>query len=297
MADELGAELSLDLDAARREVEVVADRDLEDELEKAVSSFSDDYGKAVDDLPTIEPKIESDTVTEELTKAVQATDTELDFTTDGTLITNEINGAVESADAEVELTVDTTAVQAALDDLGGAEIGESIGAGFSDADLQAQELADTLGDLQEGGQETGDTLGNVSNVSTTLATAFSAAEGRRQPTPRDPQQTPGGRRRDRRRSSGTHRRIHRPVRRRSTQPPIRRTSQVVLGDAADRIEHINVGGLTGRRASRRSGRGRPAARRRAATNAAQMGLSAGKSASEVTHFANNVNALALAPSR
>lgn len=317
MADELGAELSLDLDSARREIEGLR-RDIEDELGRAIDSFSDDYERAVNSLPEIKPDVDSDAVTSELNRAVQSTDAELEVSADERALTSSIDEAVGATQPILEVAVDgdplsaslidvvehthpeftpelnTTDIQRALGDLEGAATGLDLGAGFDDAALQGQELADVLGDLDTQSQESGDGLGAVSNVSTTLATAFSAAKGEGRKLISDLAQIRGG-------FGGVAAGALAlgagftalfQAGERSLQSVERAT--VVLGDGAARIENINVGGLSGPLSELAIKAGvSGGALRDAATSAAQVGLSSGKSIPEVTEFANKVNALAL----
>lgn len=316
MADELGAELSLDLDAARREIESFR-RDVEDELDRAVRTFADSYEDTVNRLPTIEPEIESQIVTDELNRAIAAADTELAVETDGAAITSDINeavgateavvqvdtgpmtaeiiDAVESTHPTIEPEIDTAAARASLEDLAQAfESGEVEGTALSTADFRAQELADSLSDVTDAGNETRDTLGAVSNVSTTTATAFSAARGdgsklfsligQMNPSMKALAGTTLG-------VAAGFTALFQAGQ--ANVASFERANQV-LGQSADLIERIDVGGLSGDLGDLAARAGSSDnALRNAASSASQMGLASGKSTAEVADFANKVSALAL----
>lgn len=338
MADELGAELSIDFDDARREVDRFA-RDLEDELERAVRTFGDEYEREVRHLPSIEPDIDTREIPTEIERAIVSADRQLELPIDDQAITSSITEAVEatrpaldidtssigpslidaiedvhpsitpdtdelsrslidvieSLHPEITPEIDTTGIKSDVDALSDAFDAASLGGDFfGDSELQAQELADTLSDLTQESESTSDGLGNVSNVSTTLATAFSAARGDGQKLLSDLSQIRGGFGAV---VAGTvaltagFTALFEAGER--SLASVER-AQVVLGDNAERLERINVGGLTGSLSELAIQAGQSGGKlREAATSAAQVGLSSGKSVPEVTEFANKVNALAL----
>jgi hypothetical protein len=316
VAEPLEAVLELDTSAAER---AVADlrRELEDQLQSAVDSFGDAYRTTATSLPPVEAEVDADAVTEGITTAVTAADSTVTpdaeteqltlgiegavssadgsvaTTADEGAITEGIETAVSSADAEVKIEADLSDVEAQLEGIANIDI-SSVGGGFSAADEQAQELSDTLEDLSEGSEETGDALGKTSNVSTTLATVFSAAKGDGRALLGTLKALPSGFGPVAAGAGAVVLAFSAMEQAGARSIAATERLQTVLGKAAEGIETIDVGGLSGDLGELAVQAGvSGGALRNAAANAAQMGISSGATKREVVDFANNVNALAL----
>lgn len=314
MPELLEAELSLDLASAQRDIESLG-RDTEESLTSAIEAFADKFSSTASDLPSIEPTIETGGITSDLTSAIDegigAADTQvaLDLDTSeaqssldalsDTPLDIDVTEAAESIeslnDIQLAFDLDLTDAQSSVDALGSSlSDAGGLGGGFDAVDQAGQELSDTLGDLEDQGEDTGDALGKTSNVSTTLATAFSAARGDGQKLISDLSQIKGGFGGAVAGATALTAGFVALFQAGSRSIEAMERVQVVLGENADQIERLDVGGLSGELGKLAVQAGVSGGQLRiAAANIAQVGISSGATKGQVIETANNVNALAL----